>query len=174
MATDSPHPKPLTFDEAVALISEIARNGEGAEKFRALKMVMAQESASVTLPEPMSDHEIIDRLARLIRAAGPTAAQLAYRRAFPAAKTAIYKATPKIAEADVAPVEKAQLPTNLRALYRMFPEIKQGGQPKGFPRKGGLLAKKEWCQREAMKMILDKEQKRHDQVSAEAASDATV
>ena len=161
--------KRMTFDELIVEMEDVARNGDGADKFRALKTLMAQESGSVTLPEPMSDADIIDRLSRLIRAAGPTASQLAYRKAFPAGKRPINHAAPKITERDVAPIDKASLPINLRSLYRMFPEIKKPGVPKGFPINSGLAVQKEWCQKMALRMILDQEQKKADMIATEAA-----
>lgn len=168
--TTGPDPKKrMSFDEILAEIEDVAQNGDGADKFRALKILMAQESSSVTLPPPMSDAEVIDRLARLIRAAGPTASQLAYRRAYPAAKRPINHSAPKIQETDVAPVDKTTLPANLRALYRMFPEVKRGGIPKGYPVHQGMAVQKKWCQEAALKMIIDREQAKHDVIATEAA-----
>lgn len=166
--------KPLTLVEVEEILSDIARNGDGADRIRALKMVMAQEAGNATLPEPFSDAEVIDRLARLIRAAGPTASQLAYRRAFPAAKRPIHHAAPKVTEADVAPIDKSTLPKTLRALYRMFPEIKRAGTPKGYPVKAGMAVKAQWCQDEALKIIMDREQHKHDVIAVEAQESASA
>ena len=162
-------PSKISLDEALSIVSEIARNGTGPDQFRALKMVMAQEAGTATLPEPLSDAEVIERGARLIRAMGPTAAQLAYRKAFPQSQRPINHAAPKIAEGDIAPIDKSALPINLRSLYRMFPEIKKAGVPKGFPINRGLAVQKEWCQKMAMKMILDREQQKADMIATAAA-----
>jgi hypothetical protein len=162
-------PEKLTFDEAERLIAEIARTDGHKNQMRALAMVMAKDEGQDAIPAPLTDAEVIERLARLIRAAGPTASQLAYRRAFPASKRPINHAAPKVTETDIAPVDKSSLPRTLRDLYRMFPEIRRPGVPKGYPAKAGFLAKKEWCQAEAMKMILDREQAKMDMVAIEAA-----
>ena len=153
--------QPLSLDEAIGLISDIARHGEGADRLRALKeiRVMAQETGSVTLPDPMSDAEVIERLARLIKAAGPTVAQLAYKQAFPFAKKTVHDAVPKVLESDLG-IDKSKLPVNLRQLYKMFPEIKRSGIPQGYPRGRGLAVVKKWCQDKAMQMIIDREQGR--------------
>jgi hypothetical protein len=159
----------MTFDEAMGEISLIARDGEGADKFRALKMVMSQEAGSAAIPDPLNDAEIIERLSRLIRAVGPTAAMLAYRKAFPKSKRPINHVSPKLLETDVPPVDITKLPRNLRELYRMFPEIKKPGIPVGFPRGSGIAVQKEWCQKAARRMLLDREQKKLDIISFEAA-----
>lgn len=165
----SEEPKRIGLDEALELISDIARNGEGADRFRALKVVMAQESSSSQLPPPLGDVEIIERLSRLIRAAGPMASQLAYRKAFPASKRPINFAAPKLLTSDVPGIDPLKLPKTLRALYRMFPEIKRPGVPKGFPVSAGMAVKAEWCAKEARKMIMDREQQKLDIIATEAA-----
>ena len=166
--TDKTNRMPL--DEIERLITDIARDPEsGADRFRALKFAAAMQSSTAALPEPLDDNEVLDRLARLIRAAGPTAAQLAYRRAFPASKRPINHAAPQVRERDMPFIPKAELPGTLRALYKMFPEIKGPGCPKGFPMGKGLAVKKAWCQREAMKLLVDREQKRVDEIAIHAA-----
>jgi len=162
----SPEPKqkPLTLDEVTTILSDIARNGEGAERFRALKMVAAQETGSITLPDPISDAEAIERLGRIIRAAGPTVAQLAYRKAFPAAKRPINHAAPRVTVADMI-IDRATLPVNLKQLYRRFPEIKRPGVPQGYPMGKGLAVVKDWCQKKALQLLIDQEQGRVDAAS---------
>lgn len=161
--------KRLSLDEAMDIITEIARSDEGPDRFRALKIAMSQETGGSQLPAPLNDQEIVERLARLIRAAGPTAAMLAYRKAFPSAKRDINHTAPKVTERDIAPIDPATLPKNLRELYRMFPEIKRPGVPAGFPVHRGIAVQKEWCQTAAKKMILDREQKKIDMIATEAA-----
>ena len=152
---------PLSLDEAIGLISDIARHGEGADRLRALReiRVMAQETGSVTLPDPMSDAEVIERLARLIKAAGPTVAQLAYKQAFPHSRKTVQEAVPRLLESDLV-IDRSKLPVNLKQLYRMFPEIKRSGVPQGYPRGKGLAVVKKWCQDKATQMIIDREQGR--------------
>lgn len=150
----------ITFDEAREIISEIARDGEGPDKFRALKMLMGLEGSGVGLPDPLTDNDALERLARLIRAVGPTGSQIAYRRAFPASKRSIDANAPKISEADMPPIDRTKLPKNLRELYRMFPEIKKPGIPPGFPLRAGLEAQKRWCNDAAVRILMDREQAR--------------
>lgn len=166
--SDEPRKKRLTLDEAWDEISEIARNGEGAEKFRALKMVTNVDQANSILPAPLNDLEIQERLARLIRAAGPTCSMLAYRKAFPASKRPINYAAPRVTWDDMPVVEKDDLPKTLRQLYQRFPEIKRSGFPSGYPLKKGLIAQKEWCQKKSLEMILSIEQKRRDMIAQHA------
>ena len=162
----------MTVDEAKKLLAEIARNGEGAEKFRALKMVMAEEASDASLPEPLSDAEVIDRLARLIRAAGPSASMFAYRKAFPASKKGINATSPKVTPEDILPgIDRAKLPPSLKQLYKMFPEIKRGGFPPGYPLRGGLAMQKEWCQKKSFEILMSKEQRRIDDLAPEAAGE---
>lgn len=163
--TDAPEKEPkkrgaITFDEAREIISDIARGGDGPDKFRALKMVMGLEGSGVGLPEPLTDNDALERLARLIRAVGPTGAQIAYRRAFPASKRSIDASAPKISEADMPPIDRTKLPKNLRELYRMFPEIKKPGIPPGFPLRSGLETQKKWCNDAAVRILMDREQAR--------------
>lgn len=166
---DEPRPKKgaLTFDEARELISEIARTGEGPDQFRALKMVMGLEGSGIGLPDPLTDNEALDRLSRIIRAVGPTGAQIAYRRAFPSTQRSIDAKAPKLTQADMAPIDRTKLPKNLRELYRQFPEIKKPGIPVGFPLRSGLEAQKKWCNDAAIRMLMDREQAAISEIVAE-------
>jgi len=147
----------VTVDEAMEILSDIARNGEGAEKFRALKVIMAQETGSVTVPEPMNDEEKIETLSMLMEAMGPIGCQFAYRRAFPWAKEPVNNAVIKV-QAKMLEVDEKKLPKSIAALYRRFPEIKRPGFPRGYPVHKGLEEKKQWCQKEAMRILLDRKQ----------------
>lgn len=161
--------KRLTLDDIDAELSKIARHGEGADKFRALKMLKAEESSTVTLPDPLTDMEIVERLARLNKAAGPIAAQLAYRRAFPAAKKPVNAKAPSLTFTDVEG-KLQQLPTSLSGLYKRFPALRRPrGFPKGYPAKGTLEERTLWCQKTAREIILDHEQKAIDEISKEAS-----
>ncbi len=164
------NPKPLTIEEVTSILSDIARNGEGPERFRALKMIAAQETGSVTLPEPISDVETVERLGRLMKAAGATAVHMAYRRVFPRAQRPINVGAPKVTIDDMI-VDRATLPVNLKQLYRTFPEIKRPGVPQGYPRKGGLSVVKQWCQKTALRLLMDREQGRLDEASILKAKD---
>ena len=151
----------MAFEEAISLIADIARDGEGADKFRALKMVMAQESGGATLPPPLSPEEVVERLTRLMRAAGSGNCQIAYRKAFAGVRKGIGEMMPNLALADISPFEKNALPKTLRQLYKQFPHITpKGGFPKGFPGGVGLEAQAEWVQCKAIEIMRDREQAR--------------
>ena len=155
--------KQMDLDEAVRILTDIARNGEGAERFRALREIrmMAQETETSVLPDPLTDQEVIERIGRLDRAAGTTLSQMAYRWAFPNAKRPIQHAAPKVLTDDIV-IDRSTLPVNLKQLYRMFPEIKRPGVPQGYPMGKGLAVVKRWCQDKALQMLVDKEQNRLD------------
>ena len=156
MATDK---KPrMSFDEAMDEIADIARNGDGADKFRALKMVTERESSGATLPPPMSAEEIVERLTRLMRASGSGNCQIAFRKAFSGTRRNIGDAMPDLALADISPFEKSALPRTLRQLYKQFPEIKRSGYPAGYPRNKGLEAQMTWCQKKATEILRTREE----------------
>lgn len=157
----------ITLDEAMELIAEIAREGEGPERFRALKLVMAQQSSSATLPLPLTDSEKIDRLARLMKAVGSTGAQLAYKRAF-SNQRRIDTARPRVEMSDVPGLEDVKLPKNLPAFYRMFPEVKRQGWPRGYPARASAEAKTLWIQRESKRILLEREQIKVNAAALEA------
>ena len=162
----------ISIDEVDAIIDDIAKNGDGAQQMRALQLVRAREQSSLALPDPFTDNEVIDRLSRLIRATGPTAAMLAYRRAFPRAQRPLNHSSPKITEQDIGGIDKAALPKTLRALYRMFPEVKRPGIHKGYPVHGGMAVQSAWVVKQATRMILDREQHKHDVIAVEAEPEA--
>lgn len=168
--------KQMDLDEVLYIISDIARNGEGADRFRAIKVIkdLVQETGTSGLPDPMSDDETFERMGRLMKALGPTGSQMAYRRAFPHAKRPLNQSAPKVLPTDIN-IDASTLPNNLKQLYRMFPEIKpRGGFPSGYPLKKGLAVQKKWCQDKARQIILDKEQGRLDEAAiADKEADET-
>lgn len=167
--TERPKKDIVTLDEVDEILSRIARDSDGAQQIRALNMLRAKDSGVSRLPEPLSDAEVIDNLSRLIRAAGPTASMLAYRKAFPRAQRPLNHSAPKVTEQDIGGIDKAALPKTLRALYKMFPEIKRGGIPKGYPVHSGMAVQTEWVKKQAIRMLLDKEQRKLDVIATEAA-----
>ena len=75
----------MTADEIRSEIERLARGGgEGSDKRWALKVLAAQEgdTGRVTLPPPMSDGEVVERLARLLRPAGKALTSAAVGHAF--------------------------------------------------------------------------------------------
>ena len=165
---------PLTLDEIIELISDVARNGEGPDRFRALKHLTSLNSATAALPDPMPDVDLIDRLARLMKAVGTELTQKAYNRAFPNRGRSLAQAVPKFRQQDLL-VDRNTLPKSLKQLYKKFPEIKRHGFPPGFPAGRGLAMQQEWCQDRAMKILVDRERVRLEAAAAEqAAADAMI
>lgn len=151
--------KPMDLDEILGIISEIARHGDGADRFRAIKVLkdLVQESGSSGLPDPMDDKEAVERMARLMKAMGPMGTQFAYRKAYPNAKVKLENSKPRVLLSYLN-IDEGRLPTTLKALNRMFPDIKRGGFPSGYPLNKGLEAQKKWCQNHARNIILNREQ----------------
>jgi len=167
---DKPKPATLSFNEVMEHISEIARYGDGADKFRALKFIAAQNSETAVLPEPLTAAEVQERLARMMHPAGVANTQIAYRKAFPKTQKPLGSEFPKIEISDLDPFTKSDLPKTLKALYKQFPHIKRGGFPKGFPRNEGLEVQAIWCQKKALEMLRDREQARLEALSPIAAA----
>ncbi len=74
----------LTLDEAMGIVSDIARHGEGADRFRAVRMIhdMAQESGGQLLPEPTSEAEVMERAERLFTGLGEVRCHIVMKRCF--------------------------------------------------------------------------------------------
>lgn len=151
---------PLTLDEITAIITDIARDPEsGPDRFRALKMLASTSTAAAILPEPMQPGEIVERLARLMKASGRDHTQAAYHRAFPHVSSAAYSA-PKYALDDFPPeiVARVQKVRSLKSLYRNYPEVKRPGFPPGYPVRRGPAVVADWCRKIAAKCELDRMQ----------------
>jgi len=152
--------KKLSIDDIQSLVTEIAQDPEsGADRFRALKMLASQNSSSIMLPDPMENGELVERLARLQRAAGIDICQLSYQRAFPQAVDSVASA-PKLGIDDLPAeiMEQVKKVRSLKSLYRWFPEIKRPGFPPGYPAGRGAALQLEWLRRYAGKILLDREQ----------------
>lgn len=74
----------LTLDQVMEIVSEIARNGDGAERFRALKMVhdLAQETGGQLLPPPTTEAEVMERGARLFTGLGEVRCAILMKKCF--------------------------------------------------------------------------------------------
>jgi hypothetical protein len=145
--TDPKHK--IGLDELQGIITEIVRHGDGADRFRAIKMLkeLVQETGTSGLPEPMSDDEKYDRMARLMKAMGHRGCSMSYRRAFPHANTPLHKTIPKLLPDDLHQLKKK--PMSLKHLYRLYPETKRSGIPPGYPVNGGMEAQIRWVQKKA-------------------------
>lgn len=162
----------MTMDDIIDAVTDVAKESEGADRFRALKMLASMDSGTAVLPDPMSSEEAITRLARLMKIPGRDIAVLAFQRAFPHARKRDQK--PEITD-DMIPEEwQRKLPRikSLKALYRAFPAIKRSGMPVGYPKGRGLLVQTEWVQRKAMQIL--REMLRDQANEAEAAAKAVT
>lgn len=164
----------MTFDEALELIVDVARNGDGVQKLRALKMIREEQASTVTLPGPLTVSEQIDRLSRLNLACGKRVVQLAYRKAWPKSKKDVFEQKPKLEDGDIGDYPDDELPTSLRRLYRQFPETKRAGCPPGYPQRGSLEQKVGWVRQAARDILRGREQKHLDNLSDDAARKADV
>jgi len=159
----------LSLDEIMAMVTDIAKDPEsGADRFRALKMLASTNTAAAVLPDPMNEGEIVERLARLMRAAGRDLAQVSYQKAFPRVSSKPYIAT-RFKLDDIPPEVQLRVERirTLRALYKNYPEVKRPGFPPGYPLKRGLGVISEWCRRVAAKCELDRMQTAANAVEAE-------
>jgi hypothetical protein len=162
--------KRLTLDEILDEISEVARNGEGADKFRALKMLRDQETGGIALPAPLNDEDRIEQASMVLESLGPIGAQFAYRRAFPMAKRPVQHSAPRVLMSDLM-VDESVLPHNLKEFNRMFPELKKHGFPPTYPQHSGMAKKREWCIKQARKILLDRKQAGLDAAAINAKED---
>jgi hypothetical protein len=175
----APKLKRMTLDDIVAHVTEIAQDADaGADRFRALKMLSETEGSSIALPKVFNDQEMVDRLARLMKGAGIHCTQLAYARAFPSAKRSTALGGSRYPYANARPelIKEANKATSLKILIRNFPSLKTGrGIPKGYPSGHSVEAKMKWCQGQALKMLIEREQEDR-QASHESmkGSDASI
>src|SRR3989304_4693784 len=61
--------------------------------------------------------------------------------------------------------------TSLPMLYRLFPEIKRNGVPKGYPTTKGLAAQLRFVREQATRMLLERERERMKALEAENRDD---
>ena len=162
--------KNISFEEALKLVSDVARNGEGTAQLRALQLVLNREGTAATIPEPLGDEEKLELMSMMMASMGQIGTQFAYRRAFPYSRRPVNHAAAKIGFDDLR-VDESDLPETLKQFYRMFPEVKRGGFPPGFPVGKGVAVKKEWCRREAKKILLDRKQHQLDEAAMSEKAD---
>jgi hypothetical protein len=180
-AVIAPHlkTKRMSMDDLIDSLNIMAQdNDAGPDKFRALKMLASMNSTAITVPAPLTGDEVIDRLARLIRAAGRVAAQLAFVRAFPAdskrsegTRSAITDA-PKVSADHLTPEDIARVKKirGLKRFYKEFPEMKRPGFPPGYPVGRGREIQEDWIRRQATKILVDRAQAAANQAAAGEAT----
>lgn len=151
-----------TVDELLGMLSEIADDPDaGADKFRAIKLLMSANSAGVTVPEPRTPQEIEQMGILLFRWWGRDTCQKLWHLAFRKAKRGIHE-PPSIGEQFLTPEQRALVlkVQDVKTLYRIIPEIKRGGRIPGFPVGKGREVQREFCRRLAIKIFIDREQKK--------------
>lgn len=152
----------MTVDELVGIAEDIARNGEGAERFRAIKMLKEDNTTQSAIAEPLTLDEMMERVARIMKGVGILNTQLCYKMAFPSTRYGIEQSKTDFLDDELPRElkEKASKIYSLKGFYRVFPQAKQPGIPRGFPVHGGMGAQREWLRREALRLY--KEQWEHD------------
>jgi len=155
------HDRPtMTMEQIDAAISDIARNGTGPDRFKALALLRKSEHTprESYLAPPMTEGEAVERMARLIKATGGEVARAAYRRALPKERRPIDDPEPAGIEhlpaETVAMIEEKV--RDLKSLYRIAPELKRPGRYSGFPISKGPLERQRWCQMQAKRYFADK------------------
>ncbi len=149
----------LSLEEILSGLSDLAKNGDGAQQTQAYRMLLAQKGGSAaTLGEVLNDEDIVSRLARLMKPAGPELCKVAYHRAFRRARDEISK-SPRLTAELLPPdiIKQVEEINSLRSLYRWRPILKRPGVPKGYPMYKGKVVQARWCQNQAIKILLDEE-----------------
>ena len=170
-AVEKPFEKPevrkkRTMDEIMADIAEISADPDDRDRFKALKMLASEQASSITLPSPLTDQDVTERLSRLMRPAGTDRCKIAYKMAFPKSQKTIEDSVKLyMDDLDESDQEKLKRVSNIKGLYRLFPELKKPGLPTGFPAGGSLATKAEWCKRAASRILLERKQARLDAAS---------
>jgi hypothetical protein len=148
----------LTMDEIRAAIESIASDESNRDQFKALKMLAAEEASTVSLPPPLTDADIVARLARLMAPAGVEMCRRAFRRAFRKTHGQVKIETPpegdpadELNEEDRRRVGRVH---TLRDLYRVAPELKRSGVPPGYPMTGDVLERQAFVQAKAAEYLV--------------------
>lgn len=159
--------KILTMDEIRAGLSEMAERGEGAQRAQAYRLLMSMEQGAVTLPKPLTEPEIVSRMARFMKGYGVQLSQLAFREAFPHL-TGKRPLPPKVTIESLPPDIRARIKriTSLKQLYRAFPSIRgKAGLRVGFPVGRGPEIQSAWCQQAAARVYMAREQQGVDEAN---------
>jgi hypothetical protein len=159
--------QPFTLDEIIGVVSDIARDTESRDRLRALKLLTSLNSSVAAIPPPLNDDEVVERLSRLMKGAGPKLCRKAYRKTYPLSdRTPIFD---KEELEDLGPFIKQKIKglKTLRQYNKMFPEVAKGGVPTGYPSGAGPEEQMLWLQRAATKIFIERRRK---EVADEAAA----
>lgn len=166
----------MTMDEVKKNLEAIARDPNHRDHFKALKMLSAEETASVVLPDPLSYEEAIDRLARVMKPFGMDASQTAYHKAFPNSRRDV-TLPPDVDSTHLTQEERALAHSivSIPLLYKHFPEVKRNTVPKGYPKGQGMITQQDWLRKQAVRILVDKKLKlRKDEIEARSAEENQV
>jgi len=163
----TPASKVLTLEEIRLGLSDLAENGEGAQRTQAYRMLMSMSGTEAVLPAPMTVSDIVARLVRINRGAGQKLCRIAYVRAFPrrTSQSTILKEALNDGDVEIAGIDTTNLPRTLKKFYQRYPEIKRHGFPKGYPVGKGIPEQQAWIRKASVRIELDKVEAR----KAEAA-----
>ena len=168
--SDSDAPRkavPFTLDEIIEVVSDMARDTESRDRFRALKFLTSINSSVAAIPAPLDDNEVVERLMRLMKGSGPRLCRKAYRKAYLLTERTPIFDKDELVELGVFTKSKIKGLKTLKQYNRMFPEVAKGGVPPGYPSGVGPEAQMEWVQRAATKIFVER---RRLEVAQEAAA----
>lgn len=147
----------MSLEQIETAVTEIANDGDSAERLRALKLLAGMRAASgVILPPPLDDRERIERLGRLMRSVGTDLSRRAFGWAFKTRGDHVER--PSMLGIEDLPddiMRRAERLNTLPRVRREFPELVTGGGfPRGFPRRGTTVEKARWCIEQAQRGYL--------------------
>jgi hypothetical protein len=159
-----------TVDEITRAIGEIANDSDSKDRLRALGMLSRLNSGGATVPPPLTDIEIVERLTRLMLAAGEQNCRKAYHKAFGGSTNPERLVIPKEEMEQEIEVEVRKI-SGLKTYYRMFPDIApvRGGFPQGYPHSSGPEEQITWLRGKATKILRDR--KRQEIINARIAAE---
>lgn len=133
----------LSMDEIMAGLSDMAKNGDGAQRAAAYRLLLSAHASSNIYTEPLTPEDVVERIIRLMKLIGVGLTQMCYRKAFRNAMKAD-RISPALAGEEVELPPNFKYPRNVKQLYRLFPEIKGPGVPRGYPIGQGPIIQRAW------------------------------
>lgn len=113
-------------------IRDLAQSGEGADRRWALKVLREETQGETAFQKPLTDQEVVDRLARMMRGAGIGLTRAAYIKAYGTYKATVEGTLPEMGNLDI---DVEDLPKTLKQYYTRYPDFKRPGYPEGYPLK---------------------------------------
>lgn len=144
----------LSAEEIETLIHDMAKFGDGPDQRWALSKLREEAEAQAVVVAPLTDNDVVQRLARLMRGAGVANSRAAYVIAH-----GNYKPQGPLRDrfkesVDVPPgIDLKKLPATLKAFYRRYPQFKGGGGfPQGYPVGEGPVKQMKWLQQRSLEV----------------------